>query len=138
VCNKCQQKSSIAENKRHIVFVDEVEIQLREKPLRVSQTQEFYYSEDEARYKIVTLTCTDAVAVPCFLTCNPTRMLPNQVFYLKGSSMESFTLGPTPKIDFRCSVAHLWRLQRDLELLWALVEFNTKFLQFSMPRGLYL
>jgi len=27
-------------------------------------------------------------------------MLPNQVTYLKGSSMESFTLGPTPKIDF--------------------------------------
>jgi len=27
-------------------------------------------------------------------------MLPNQVTYLKGSSMESFTLGPTFKIDF--------------------------------------
>jgi len=24
----------------------------------------------------------------------------NQASYLKGSSMESFTLGPTPKIDF--------------------------------------
>jgi hypothetical protein len=46
------------------IFVDEVEIQLREKPLRGSQTQEFYYSEDKARYKIVTLTCTDAVVVP--------------------------------------------------------------------------
>jgi hypothetical protein len=31
---------------------------------------------------------------------NSTRMFPNQVTYLKGSSIESFTLGPTPKIDF--------------------------------------
>jgi len=40
------------------------------------------------------------VVVPCSLTCNPTRTSPNQVSYLKGSSMESFTLEPTPKIDF--------------------------------------
>jgi len=46
------------------IFVDEVETQLREKPLRGSQTQEFHYSEDIARYKIVILTCTDAVVVP--------------------------------------------------------------------------
>jgi hypothetical protein len=39
-------------------FVDKVETQLREKPLRGSQTQEFHYSEDKARYKIVTLTYT--------------------------------------------------------------------------------
>jgi hypothetical protein len=54
------------------------------------------------------------VVVPCSLTCNPTRTLPNQVSCLKGSSMESFTLGPTPKIDFRCSATttHLQWLQR--------------------------
>jgi len=46
------------------IFVDEVETQLREKPLRGSQTQEFHYSEDKARYKTVTLTCTDVVVVP--------------------------------------------------------------------------
>jgi hypothetical protein len=40
------------------------ETQLREKSLRGSQTQEFHYSEDIARYKTVTLTCTDAVVVP--------------------------------------------------------------------------
>jgi predicted kinase len=50
-------------NDTHI-FVDEVETQLREKPLWGSQTQEFYYSEDIARYKTVTLTCNDAVVVP--------------------------------------------------------------------------
>jgi hypothetical protein len=59
------------------------------------------------------------VVVPCSLTCNPTRMLPNQVSYLKGSLMESFTLGPTPKIDFSCSAAttHLQWLQRKLNQL---------------------
>jgi hypothetical protein len=42
-------------------------------------------------------------------------MPPNQVSYLKGSLMESFTLGPTPKIDFICSVAtaHLQWLERE-------------------------
>jgi hypothetical protein len=39
-------------------FVDEVETQLREKPLQGSQTQDIHYSEDKARYKIVTLTYT--------------------------------------------------------------------------------
>jgi hypothetical protein len=58
VCvHKCQQKLSTAENKRHRDFCfDEVETQLREKPLRGNQTQEFHYSEDKARYKTVTLT----------------------------------------------------------------------------------
>jgi hypothetical protein len=46
------------------IFVDAVETQLREKSLRGSQTQEFHYSEDKARYKTVTLTCNDVVVVP--------------------------------------------------------------------------
>jgi len=37
------------------IFVDEVETQLREKPLRDSQTQDIHYSEDKTRYKAVTL-----------------------------------------------------------------------------------
>jgi hypothetical protein len=53
-----------AEIKGDKYFVDEVETQSREKPLWGSQTQEFHYSEDKARYKIVTLTCTDVVVVP--------------------------------------------------------------------------
>jgi hypothetical protein len=60
VCNKILN----AEFKGDKYFFDEVETQLREKSLRGSQTQEFHYSEDIARYKIVTLTCTDAVVVP--------------------------------------------------------------------------
>jgi hypothetical protein len=39
-------------------FVDEVETQLREKPLRGSQTQDIPYLEDKARYKAVTHTYT--------------------------------------------------------------------------------
>jgi hypothetical protein len=58
-------------------FVEEMETQLREKPLRGSQTQDIHYSEDKATYKAVTLTYTDAVVVPCSITCNPTRTLPN-------------------------------------------------------------
>jgi len=37
-------------------FVDEVETQLREKPLRGSQIQDIHYSEDKASYKVVALT----------------------------------------------------------------------------------
>jgi hypothetical protein len=37
-------------------FVDEVETQLREKPLRDSQTHDFHYLEDKASYKAVALT----------------------------------------------------------------------------------
>jgi hypothetical protein len=54
VCNKILN----AEIKGDKYFVDEVETQSREKPLRGSQTQEFHYSKDKARYKIVTLTLT--------------------------------------------------------------------------------
>lgn len=66
------------------IFVDEVETQLREKPLGGSQTQDIHYSEDKARYKVVTLTYTDAVVIPCSLTCSPTQMLPNQVHLPEG------------------------------------------------------
>jgi hypothetical protein len=38
------------------IFVDEVETQLREKPLQGNQTQDIHYLEDKARYKAVTLT----------------------------------------------------------------------------------
>jgi hypothetical protein len=52
VCNKILN----VEFKGDKYFVDEVEIQLREKSLRGSQTQDIHYSEDKARYKAVTLT----------------------------------------------------------------------------------
>jgi hypothetical protein len=54
VCNKILN----AEFKGDKYFVDEVKTQLREKPLQGSQTQEIHYSEDKARYKVVTLTYT--------------------------------------------------------------------------------
>jgi hypothetical protein len=45
-----------AEIKGDKYFVDEVETQLKEKPLRGSQTQDIHYSEDKDSYKIVALT----------------------------------------------------------------------------------
>jgi hypothetical protein len=104
-----QQSISTMQQEVHSInlCVEQSQLDIRECLKHQHLSQEFHYSEDEARYKIVTLTCTDVVVVPCSLTCNPTRTLPNQVSYLKGSSMESFTLGPTLKIDFRCSAAQL-------------------------------
>jgi hypothetical protein len=81
VSTKIKAEQKINDTK---IFVDEVETQLREKPLWGSQTQDIHYSGDKARYKAVTLTYTDAVVVPCSLTCNPTRSLPNQVHLPKG------------------------------------------------------
>jgi hypothetical protein len=51
VCNKILN----AEIKGDKYLVDEVEIQLREKPLW-DQTQDIPYSEDKASYKVVALT----------------------------------------------------------------------------------
>jgi hypothetical protein len=51
VCNKILS----AEFKWDKYFVDDVETQLREKPLRGSQTQDFHYVEDKASYKAVAI-----------------------------------------------------------------------------------
>jgi hypothetical protein len=56
VCNSVQQKLTMRKIKDTKIFVDEVETQLREKPLQGNQTQDIHYSEDKARYKAVTLT----------------------------------------------------------------------------------
>jgi hypothetical protein len=45
-----------AEFKRDKYFVDEVETQLKEKPLQGSQTQYIHYSENKPSYKAVALT----------------------------------------------------------------------------------
>jgi hypothetical protein len=55
VCAIVRNKILKCENKGDIYFVDEVETQLREKPLRGSQTQDIYYSEDKTSYKAVAL-----------------------------------------------------------------------------------
>jgi hypothetical protein len=49
-------------------FVNEVGTQLREKPLRGSQTQDIHYSENKASNKAVTLTYPNAAIVPYTLT----------------------------------------------------------------------
>jgi hypothetical protein len=117
-----------------------VETQLREKSLRGSQTQDIHYLEDKVSYKVVALTYPYIVVVPWTLMCNPTRTPPNQVTYLKGSSMESFTLWPTPKIDFSSvqqqhTTTTAW--ERTVQLNNSKInfpsstEFNTKFLQIT-------
>jgi hypothetical protein len=88
-----------------------VETQLREKPFRDSRTQEFHYSEDKASNNVVTLTYPDAVIVPCTLTCTYTRTLSNQVSYLKGSLIDSFSLGLLPKLDFTRTISHTGQLR---------------------------
>jgi len=69
-------------------------------------------------------------------------MLPNQIFYLKGFLMDSFTLGLTPKIDFtRTMSTHRQRLEDlrfSLNTLSKLREFNTEFCTKYKPRALYL
>jgi hypothetical protein len=56
----------------------------KEKPLRGRQTQKIHY----------------VVVIPLTLTRTYTRMPPNQVSYLKGSSIDSFSLGLLPKLNF--------------------------------------
>jgi hypothetical protein len=51
VCNKILN----AEFKIDKYFVDEVETQLKEKPLRGGQIQDFHYSKDKASYKVLAL-----------------------------------------------------------------------------------
>jgi hypothetical protein len=52
VCNKI----SANKNKGDRYFVNEVETQSKEIPLRGSQIQDIHYSEDKTSYKVVALT----------------------------------------------------------------------------------
>jgi len=72
VCVQCVTKYQKCGIKWDRDFVNEVETQLREKPLRGSQTQEIYYSEDKVSTKTVTLTYPYVAIVSCTLTRNPT------------------------------------------------------------------
>jgi hypothetical protein len=56
VCDQVYNKILNTEFKGDKYFVDEVETQLREKPLRGSQTQDIHYSENKASNKAITLT----------------------------------------------------------------------------------
>jgi hypothetical protein len=71
-------------------------------------------SKNKASYKALVLTKPIAVVIPLTITGSPSWMLPNQVSYLKGSLMDSFTLGPTPKIDFTRTVEHTLATVREL------------------------
>jgi hypothetical protein len=102
-------------------------------------------SKNKASYKTLVLTYPYAVVIPLILTWSLSWMLPNQISHLKGFFMDSFTLGPTPKIDFTRTVEHTlvtaWELvdlQFSLNTLSKLREFNTEFCTIDKPRALYL
>jgi len=104
VCVCVQQNILNADFKEDKIFVDEVETLWREKPLRGSQTEELHYPK----------TKPIVVVIPLTITRSPSWTLPNQVSYLKGSLMDSFTLGPTPKIDFTRTIEHTPATAREL------------------------
>jgi hypothetical protein len=58
-------------------------------------------------------------------------MLPNQIFHLKGFLMDSFTLGPTPKIDFTRTLEHT------LAKTWELADLRFSLNTFSKPYGIH-
>jgi hypothetical protein len=140
VCVQHVRKYQNTEYKWYRYFVNDVETQLREKPLWGSQTQGFHYSEDKAVTKQLHSHTPDAVVVPWTLTHNPMRTPLNQVTYLKGSSMESFTLGLFPKINFNMGIATALRQWLESKLISTITpklyslsskELNTEFLQIT-------
>jgi hypothetical protein len=82
------------------------------------------------------------------LTSNPTWTPRNQVSYLKGSSMDSFTLRLLPKIDFNKQAqqqhnGNNLRANGSVQYIPKIYylsskEFNIEFCKLYMPRGLYL
>jgi hypothetical protein len=71
-------------------------------------------SKNKASYKALVLTKAIAVVIPLTIIRSPSWTLPNQVSYLKESLIDSFTLGPTPKIDFTGTVEHTPVTAREL------------------------
>jgi hypothetical protein len=145
VCVCVQQNILNEEFKEEEIFVDEVETLWREKLLMGNQTQDIHCTENKASYKTLVLIYLYVVVIPLTLTWSPSWTLPNQVSYLKRSSMDSCTLGPIPKIGFTRTVEHTpataWELadlRFSLNTLSKLREFNTKFFTIDKPRALYL
>jgi hypothetical protein len=117
----------------------------REKPLQDSQTQDIHYTENKASYKTLVLTYPYVVVIPLTLTRSPSWTLSNQVSYLKGFLMESFTLEPTPKKDFTRTVEHTpataWELadlRFSLNILSKHYGIRYKIHTIYKPRALYL
>jgi hypothetical protein len=75
-------------------------------------------SKNKASYKTLVLTYPYAVAIPLTLTRSPSWTLSNQIFHLKEFLMDSFTLRPTPKIDFTRTV------EQTLVMAWELADLR--------------
>jgi hypothetical protein len=100
-----QQNIFNAENKRDKIFIDEVETLWREIPLRGSQTQDIHYTEDKASYKTPVLT---------YPLCSSHTFNSDTKPIVKGSSMESFTLGPTLRKTSHETKEHTLATTREL------------------------
>jgi hypothetical protein len=64
VCDQFVTKYLNVKFKEERYFVNEVETQLRAKPLQGSQTQDIHYLENKASNKAVTFIYSDVVVVP--------------------------------------------------------------------------
>jgi hypothetical protein len=102
-------------------------------------------SKNKASYKALVLTKPIAIVIPLTITWSPSWMLLNQVSYLKGPLMDSFNLGPTPKIDFTRIVEHTRAMARELvELRFSLNTLSEHYgIRYRIhtkykPRALYL
>jgi hypothetical protein len=100
VCDQLCNKILNMEFKGDKYFVDEMETQLREKSLRAAKPRISTIQKTRLVTKHSHLHTHNAVVIPYTLKCTYTRTPPNQVSYLKGSSMEFFSLGLLPKLDF--------------------------------------
>jgi hypothetical protein len=127
----CATKYLKMRNLKDKIFVDEVEALWREKPLRGSQTLEIHYPKNKASYKTRVLTYPYAEVIPLTLTQGLSWTLPNQIFHLKGFLMDSFTLGPTLKIDFTRTVEHT------PATAWELADLRFSLNTLSKPYGIH-
>jgi len=98
VCNSVQQNITMRKIKRQI-FCWQSGNSLKRKTTPGQPNPGYPLFRRQSKYINSNTHIPDAAIVSSTLMCNPTRTRPNQVSYLKGSSMESFTLGPTLKRD---------------------------------------
>jgi len=90
------------------------ETQLKEKSLRAAKPRIFIIQKTRQGTKHSHSHTRYAVVIPCTLTCTYTQTSSNQVSYLKGSSMKSFSLGLLSKLDFKGWSNHISTTLRKL------------------------
>jgi len=143
MCVFVQQNILNSKKKRDKIFVDEVKTLWRENHSGSAKPRKSTIQRQSKLQSI--LTKPIVVVIPLTITRSLSWTLPNQVCYLKGSLMESFTLGPTPKIDFTRTVEHTPATTRELTDLQISLNTLSKhygilywILTNNKPRAIYL